>query len=252
MDKRGMDVPKASGGRGMGFLAGLGKVATDYFTGQTQDLRDDARFRRRMKAMNESHIDRRALDLAAKAAGYDIDIAAASAAAPLMKNSGFARIGSIEMQKEATIRNISEKPNTKNKGGTPRTKKSQSGQPTTEDTGPTSSTSKMKPDAKVKKQTATTRTGGKKTKSSNPSLPSKSSGKVEPAKAEAEAWPGAGPRFGGDGENVIKPKKTKTGKVGDTVTKGGGITEITPAKVKTGQRKNGTSGSTNGNKKGGM
>lgn len=206
MDKRGMDVPKASGGRGMGFLAGLGKVATDYFTGQTQDLRDDARFRRRMKAMNESHIDRRALDLAAKAAGYDIDIAAASAAAPLMKNSGFARIGNIEMQKEATIRNISEKPNTKNKGGTPRTKKPQSGQPTTEDTGPTSSTSSMKQPT-IKKQTATTRTG---------------------------------------------VKKTKVAKAGDTVTKGGGITEITPAKVKTGKRGSGNSGSTNGNKKGGM
>jgi hypothetical protein len=207
MDKRGMDVPKASGGRGMGFLAGLGKVATDYFTGQTQDLRDDARFRRRMKAMNEANVDKKALDLVTRAAGYDIDIAAAASAAPLMKNSGFARIGNIEMQKEATIRNISEKPNTKNKGGTPRTKKPQSGQPTTEDTGPTSSTSEMKPDAKIKKQTATTRTG---------------------------------------------VKKTKVAKAGDTVTKGGGITEITPAKVKTGKRGSGNSGSTNGNKKGGM
>lgn len=232
MDKRGMNVPEASGGRGMGFLAGLGKLVTDHFSGE----------RERMLSQ-QKNIDRRALDLVAKAAGYDIEREAAIAAAPLMKQEGFSKIGSIEKQKEATIRNITEKPNTTGKGGTPRSKKAQTGQPTTEDTGPTSSTSGMK-EPKIKKQTATTRVSSGRTK------------KPYVTKAEVSAAVKGGHIQEAEGlglnkayDSMVARREDSAGKL-DTKP----VVKKTSAKPKKPAmpKANGTSTSTNGNKKGGM
>lgn len=239
MDKRGIDVPEAASGRGAGFLAGLGKLVTDHFSGQRERMLEQ-----------QKGIDRRALDLVTKAAGYDIEREAAIAAAPLMKQENFSRIGSIEKQKTATIKNITEKPDTKDKGGTPRTKKPQSGQPTTEDTGPTSSTGGMK-EPKIKKQTATTRTSSGRTK------------KPYVTKAEVSAAVELGRKSKGrDGiqeaeglglnkayDSMVAKREDNAGKM-DTTPK----VKKTSTKPKkpTMPKANGTSTSTNGNKKGGM
>lgn len=232
MDKRGMNVPEASSGRGMGFLAGLGKLVTDHFSGE----------RDRMLSQRKD-LDRRALDLVTKAAGYDIEREAAIAAAPLMKQENFSRIGSIEKQKTATIKNITEKPDTKDKGGTPRTKKPQSGQPTTEDTGPTSSTGGMK-EPKIKKQTATTRTSSGRTK-----RPYVTKAEVTAAVKGGHIQEAEGLGLNKAYDSMVARREDSAGKMDTTpkVKK----TSTKPKKPTT-PKANGTSTSTNGNKKGGM
>lgn len=232
MDKRGMNVPEASSGRGMGFLAGLGKLVTDHFSGE----------RDRMLSQRKD-LDRRALDLVTKAAGYDIEREAAIAAAPLMKQENFSRIGSIEKQKTATIKNITEKPDTKDKGGTPRTKKPQSGQPTTEDTGPTSSTGGMK-EPKIKKQTATTRTSSGRTK-----RPYVTKAEVTAAVKGGHIQEAEGLGLNKAYDSMVARREDSAGKL-DTTPK----VKKTSTKPKkpTMPKANGTSTSTNGNKKGGM
>jgi len=232
MDKRGMNVPEASGGRGMGFLAGLGRLVTDHFSGQRERM-----------LQQQKDVDRRALDLVTKAAGYDIEREAAIAAAPLMKNENFSRIGNIEKQKTATIKNITEKPDTKNKGGTPRTKKPQAGQPTTEDTGPISSTGGMK-EPKIKKQTATTRTSSGRTK------------KPYVTKAEVSAAVKGGHIQEAEGLGLNKAYDSMVAKREDSAGKLDTTPKVkktsTKPKKPTMPKANGNSASTNGNKKGGM
>jgi hypothetical protein len=232
MDKRGMNVPEASSGRGMGFLAGLGKLVTDHFSGE----------RERMLSQ-QKNIDRRALDLVTKAAGYDIEREAAIAVAPLMKNENLSKIGSIEKQKEAKIYNITEKPDTKDKSGTPRTKKPQSGQPTTEDTGPTSSTSGMK-EPKIKKQTATTRASSGRTK-----RPYVTKAEVTAAVKGGHIQEAEGLGLNKAYDSMVARREDSAGKM-DTTPK----VKKTSTKPKkpTMPKANGTSTSTNGNKKGGM
>lgn len=232
MDKRGMNVPEASGGRGMGFLAGLGKLVTDHFSGQRDRM-----------LQQQKDVDRRALDLVTKAAGYDIEREAAIAAAPLMKNEKFARIGNIEKQREATI-NYGDKPDTKGKEGTP-----SETQPTTEDTGPTSSTSDMK-GSKIKKQTVSNRPSSGRTK------------KPYVTKAEVAAAVKGGHIKEAEGlglnkayDSMVARREDSAGKI-DTkpkVSKTKKTASSTKTKTKpTMPKANGNSASTNGNKKGGM
>ena len=223
----------------MGFLAGLGKLVTDHFSGE----------RERMLSQ-QKNIDRRALDLVTKAAGYDIEREAAIAVAPLMKNENLSKIGSIEKQKEAKIYNITEKPDTKDKGGTPRTKKPQSGQPTTEDTGPTSSTSGMK-EPKIKKQTATTRTSSGRTK--KPYVTKK---EVESAVALGKKSKGRDGIQEAEGLGLNKAYDSMVARREDSAGKMDTTPKVkktsTKPKKPTTPKANGTSTSTNGNKKGGM
>ena len=242
MDKRGMDVPEAASGRGMGFLAGLGKLVTDHFSGQRERMLDQ-----------QKNVDRRALDLVTKAAGYDIEREAAIAAAPLMKNNEFSKIGNIEMQKKATITTIKDKPNTEGNPGTPNS----NSQPTTEDTAPDSSTGGGMKGSTIKKQSATTRTSSGRTKKpyvtkkeveSAVALGKKSKGRDGIQEAEGLGLNKAydsmvAKREDNAGKMDTKPKVSKPKKTASSTK-----TATKPTMPKA----NGNSASTNGNKKGGM
>lgn len=203
MDKRGMNVPQASSGRGAGFLAGLGQLVTDHFSGRREDMRMEARDRRRAALQDEQYINRKATDLVTKAMGYDIDLEAARKAAPVMETNEFAKIGSLEKQRKAEIRNISDKPKPKRtKKGTP--KQGTTAQPSPDAPQPESSTGGMKP-AKTK-----TRTSAPKT-----TKPRKTAKKAAPAVQQDSPTADVA-----KGVNTTTPKKKKIqNKPGVTVPK---------------------------------
>lgn len=226
MTKPRYDVPEASGGSRTGnLLAGLGKHAIDMFTGKRELMLNRAK-----------KIDSKTIDVGFRAIDAELDKQRLIEFAPLMKTTGVTEITPYSIKTAKEGNKPGDKPNTKGKKGNTKSSTASNtpnqGQPTTEDSGPESSTSKMKPTGA--KKPAAKRASKK---SAAPSLPSKASGQPAPAQAEAEAWPGAGPRFDGSGKNVIKKRAAKKAPASKPVST---------------TKKNGNASGTNGNKKGGM
>lgn len=220
MDKRGMNVPKASGSRTGNLLAGLGKMVVDNFSGKRQLMLDQAR------EQNRANID---VDRRGKIQQTTYEILQRAAADPnfqdkegnlLLKDlsgvGGF-QAQAIVQHTKGTPKPGSSEESTPPMGESGNTKGPQFGQPTTEDTAPTSSTSEMK-QTKVKKQTVGVRKSTKKAapKSTAPEKP-----KVSGSKTKKVSAPKAAPK-------------------------------AAPMPKPIGKAKNGNVKSANGNKKGGM
>ena len=214
MDKRGMNVPKASGSRTGNLLAGLGKMVVDNFSGKRQLMLDQAREQNRanVDVARRERIGRNAYNLATEAATN-----------PTLKEAGVKKIPDV-IDFQSIARVIHEgipEPDSSTESTPPlesgNTKGPQFGQPTTEDTAPASSTSEVK-QSKVKKQTVSVRKSTKKAapKSTAPEKP-----KVSGSKTKKVSAPKAAPK-------------------------------AAPMPKPIGKANNGNVKSANGNKKGGM
>lgn len=233
------NVPEADGGSRIGNLfAGLGKFAIDSLSGKREAmLRQNERF--------NAGVDRAAIDLAKSYMGKQGELDYIDQLGPKMQAYDLVKAGPYERTKKTTVSYEGTKPNTENKTGT-------TSQPTTEDTAPVAETS-------PKKQTKSVRSakGRKPYVTKKEVMDAVSGGHSQEAEVLGlnKAYDSmVAKREDNAGKmdttpKLKKPKKTTSSRViwgqpQPNMPKGG--------KARGGKKSNGNSGTTNGNKKGGM
>jgi hypothetical protein len=240
MDKRGMDMPKASGSRTGNLLAGLGKMVADNFSGKRGLMLDEARQRSRAEIdiARQLSVGQGKLDIARQAAGdpaFDPE------------RTGIKSVTGI-FDRQAIVKYGKSQPTpTGEDGGTPssgNTKGSQFGQPTTEDAAPKSSSSKMKSTKSKKPSVKTSTPSGQTTRRRKPYVTKK---EVSEAVTGGKIQEAEGLGLNKAYDSMVAKREDSAGKI-DTSPK----IKKTAKPKKPSTSKNGNSGTTNGNKTGGM
>lgn len=242
----GMNVPEAGNSRIGNLFAGLGKFGIDSLSGKRDELLDQRRLDRRRESDWLAGVDKNALDLA-KSYMIDQQVADQVGAKPgqsladAMKEKNIQQAGRIRFQATVSHQGDPNKPQPNQTGATADTS-----QPTTEDGAPSASTG-----------------GGKRgTKAKTPNVSKPAAKKPYVTKKEVEDAVSSGNSKEGEVlglnkayDSMVAKREDGAGKM-DTKPKTGKPKKSTPAKSKKPSLppmgKNGNSGSSNGNKKGGM
>lgn len=242
----GMNVPEAGNSRIGNLFAGLGKFGIDSLSGKREELLDQRRLDRRRESNWLAGVDKNALDLAKsymldEQAGEAVGLKPGQTLADAMKEKGIQQAGKIRFQ--ATVRHEGDpnKPQPNKTGATGDTS-----QPTTEDGTPNASTGGGKRGTKAKTPKPKT------PKAKKPFVTKKEvQSAVESGNSKEAEVLGLNKAY----DSMVARREDNAGKM-DTKPKTSKPKKSTSAKSKKPSLppmgKNGNSGSSNGNKKGGM
>lgn len=242
----GMNVPEAGNSRIGNLFAGLGKFGIDSLSGKRDELLDQRRLDRRRESDWLAGVDKAAIDLAKsymadEQVSSQVGVEPGKSLADTMKEKGIQQAGRIRFQATVSHQGDPNKPNPNKDGATGDTSK-----PTTEDNAPNASTGGGKRGTKAKTPKASKPAAKKPYVTKKEVEDAVSSGNSK----EAEVL-GLNKAY----DSMVAKREDNAGKI-DTTPSIKKPKKSSPKKTKSPSLppmgKNGNSGSSNGNKKGGM